>query len=1540
MVETDMSEQPLHSYPPQTIAIVGLAGKFPDARSLDDFWRNIRAGRESLETFDDVDLATAGVSASQRNNKQFVRRGTTLEDAELFDAGFFGVSPREAQILDPQHRIFLECAWEALEHAGYAPGATQKRVGVYAGSSMNTYLFAQILRDAALIDAVGGYQLMLGNDKDFLCTRVSYKLDLRGPSMNVQTACSTSLVAVEVACRALQIGACDMALAGGVSVSFPQRAGYLYQDGMILSPDGHCRPFDAAASGTRGSAGAGIVVLKRLADALADRDTVHAVIRGAAINNDGAGKAGYTAPSIDGQVEVIAAAQALAGVDPRSISYVEAHGTATPLGDPIEIAALTRVFRAKTSDIGFCRLGSLKANLGHLDAAAGVAGLIKTVLALTHREYPPLANFRSPNPQLDLARSPFTVSTEASVWPDGDGPRRAGVSSFGIGGTNAHVVLEEGPVIASPSCRGRQHLLVLSAKTETALEQATVNLADCLEGQPEVSLSDVAWTLQIGRQVFAHRRALVAQDMAQAVQALRCPRQAPALSAVHEGGTRPVAFLFSGQGSQHVGMGAALYDLEPHYRDAMDRCAALFEPHLGLDIRAIIFADDSSDLINETRYAQPALFCTEYALATLWMQWAVSPYAMIGHSIGEYVAAHLAGVFTLADVVAVVAARGRLMQALPPGTMAAVHLPASELAPRLGDGVEIAAENAPGLCTISGATEPMANVLRRLEARGVDCRPLHTSHAFHSSMMDPALPPFVALLQDIPLSPPSIPYISNVTGAWITADQAMAPDYYATHLRQPVRFESGIRTLSADPALFFMEVGPGNALATLTRATLGQERASTITSSLSRPRGQENDARTMLEAAGKLWLSGAVLAWPEMHAGEPPRRIPLPTYPFERTRYAVDAAPRASAIEVAAGSGQMERAPPPGRLQHLYAPSWARDESISASEPLLHGVWIVFADRVPLADALVARLQAAGATPIVVGAGASYERFNLTGFQMRPDDSDDVATLVRDINGLHGPIAGAILLWDLMAEDSALVGPLTRGYAALIAVATGLDARSDSAPIQVITVSVGAQSVLDEPVVRPDVALLFGPVIVLPTEVPGIRIRSVDIEMGDAVPGVPAIARMLVAEAAADGEENFVAWRRGRRWVRRFQPVSLPAVDPAKLPTRQGGTYLITGGLGGIGLALAAWLAKVASARLLLTSRRSLPPRQAWDALLGEPAGDEKTVAIVRAIRDIEAKGGEVMTAAADAADLAAMATAIGKARERWGSLDGVIHAAGVPGNGRIAVLQDEQEIRSVLAPKMGGLGVLMQLLGDRELDFVALMSSISSVIGSPGTCGYAAANAAFDNFVESATRPPAWKQVVAVNWAAWRETGMAANLLVPERVRAARDAFLRAGIATDAGVDAFARILGSRRRRVIMTSDDLEAPFTRGSTPAVFSAPENRTAQAHSNAPGASSAADRGEARDPPVTDSEKCLATIWTELIGVTGPGVDDNFFDLGGHSLVATRVLARVAATLGVRLALRDIFAAPTIRGLAERIDAMSERHHSTAVETSDDREEILI
>lgn len=1517
-------------YPAHAVAIVGLAGRFPDAKNLDDFWRNVWMGAESLETFSDAELDAAGVASALRFNPHFVRKGTVLEEAEFFDAAFFDLSPREAQILDPQHRIFLECAWEALEHAGYAPGALQKTVGVYAGASMNTYLFAQILRDKALMDAVGGYQLMLGNDKDFLCTRVSYKLDLHGPSMTIQTACSTSLVAVEVACRALQSGECDMALAGGASISFPQRAGYLYLEGMILSPDGHCRPFDAAAAGTRAGAGAGVVVLKRLTDALADRDTIHAVIIGAAVNNDGAGKVGYTAPSIDGQVEAIATAQALAGVDPRSVSYVEAHGTATPLGDPIEIAALTQVFRASTSDIGFCRLGSLKANLGHLDAAAGVAGLIKTTLALEHRQIPPLVNFHSPNPQLDLEHSPFAASAEGCAWPNGVEPRRAGVSCFGIGGTNAHVVLEEAPPVARELDGQDDYLLVLSAKTATALEQATENLAAFLDERADVSLRDVAWTLQIGRKAFSHRRAVAARGSAQVAQLLRQPKQAPVVSAAHEGGVRPVAFLFTGQGSQYAGMGAELYRTEPHYRDAIDRCATLLQPHLGSDIRDVIFAGEASGAIHETRFTQPALFCTEYALASLWLEWGVSPAAMLGHSIGEYVAAHLAGVFSLADALAVVATRGRLMQALPPGAMATVHMSASELTPWLTAGVEIAAENAPGLSTISGVAEAVAEMLRRLEARGVDCRALQTSHAFHSAMMEPALSSFTAALEGVSLSRPTIPYVSNVTGDWITDEQATSPHYYATHLRRSVRFEAGVRTLAADPTLFFLEVGPSNALTTLARATLGKDRSRYTASSLSHPRQKDRESRAMLEAAGRLWISGVEPAWPKMHANAASRRIPVPTYPFERQRYAVDT-PQASAAVTDAGQASSQA----DGVLRIYAPTWMRDESNSGGAPRLQGAWIVFSDAGPLADAVAAELRRAGATPIFAEAGEHYQQCEAARFRLRPGMSDDVAALVRDVGGSLGKVEGAILLWDAASEDAAAAATPSRGYAALVALAGGLDAWDESALMRVLAVSAGAQSVLGEPICNPVGSMLLGPALVLPTETPGLKIRCIDLEVGGKAIDVAAAACALVAEAASSDPEILAAWRRDFRWVRRHQPVAPHMAEASALPLRRGGSYLITGGLGGIGLALARWLAVTTSARLLLTGRRAPPPRDQWDALLRQPAADERSVAIIKSIRDIEAAGGEVIAAAADAADLASMTAAIDEARSRWGGLNGVIHAAGVPGAGAIAIRQDDEEVRAVLSPKVDGLAVLARLLGETPLDFVALMSSINSVIGAPGACSYAAANAALDAFVESEAKPTAWKRVFAVNWGPWRDVGMAANLIVPQAMRAQHEALLRTAITTEAGVDAFARILGSGHGRVVVTSYDLiaalEASRNRIGGAAVTPTPSPTPVAATTKR------ADQSNAADAPATDVERRLADIWSELTGVANIGVHDDFFDLGGHSLLATRVLARVSATLGVRLTLRDIFVAPTIRRLAERIGSDDA---AAADPQSDDREEILI
>jgi phthiocerol/phenolphthiocerol synthesis type-I polyketide synthase E len=1531
------------SFPPHAIAIIGLAGRFPGAKSLDEFWQNIRNGVESLETFSDTELDLAGVSAALRSDPLFIRKGAKLDGVELFDAGFFGLSPREAQIVDPQHRIILECAWEALEHAGYPAGVNEASVGVYAGAGMNTYLIEQILRDPALADAVGSYQLMIGNDKDFLCTRVSYKLNLRGPSMAVQTACSTSLVAVHVACRALQRGECDLALAGGVSVQFPQNAGYLVDEGMILSPDGHCRPFDADADGTRPSAGAGIVVLKRLSEAMADRDTVHAVILGTAINNDGAGKAGFTAPSVDGQVEAITIAQTLAGVNPRSISYVETHGTGTALGDPIEIAALTEVFRASTPDVGFCHLGSLKASVGHLDAAAGIGGLIKTALALRNRELPPLVNFRSPNPRLELETSPFAASGVVSAWTSDSGPRRAGVSSFGIGGTNAHAVLEEAPLAAPSIALRDHHLLVLSARTPAALEQSTANLADWLEGHDDMAMPDVEFTLQVGRKAFTHRRALVVRDLAQALKVLRQPQQAPALTAVHDGGVRPVAFLFSGQGSQHVGMGAALYRTEAVYRDAIDRCATLLEPHLGRDVRSVIFANDKDRSLDETRFTQPALFCIEYALATLWMQWGVAPRAMLGHSLGEYVAAHFAGVMSLRDALALVAARGRLIQEMAPGSMAAVHLPAAELRHWLDGGVDIAAVNAPGLCTITGPAAAITAVLSRLAASDIDCRELHTSHAFHSWMMEPALERFVAAFQGVTLSPPSIPYISNVTGTWITPEQATSPTYYAKHLRQPVQFEAGMRSLAAVSGLFFLEIGPGDTLTSLARANLARDRAKHATSSLSHPRKPQPDAQVMLEAAARLWLAGATLEWSGLHAGSAARRVPLPTYPFERQRYWVDSVPRATQP---AG----DHVPDHGKTgEHLYVPTWTRDDSLSGATLHLHGAWLVLGEADPLADAVIARLRATGADPIFVEAGDDFRVLGPTRFRVRLGVADDIAALARKVGGPRS-IAGAVFLWGVEYRIGEFVTSTASCYQALVALAEGLDTWERDPPVRIIVASAGAQSVLDEPVRRPDAAVSFGPVLVLPTEVQGLRMRSVDLDLPNGMIDSDAASRMLVEEAASADEEAFVARRGERRWVRRYERLAPRATDATALPLKQRGIYLITGGLGGIGLKLAGWLAGTVSARLLLTARRPLPPREDWEALLARPGSSDWSLPVIRSIREIEAAGGEVITAAADAADLTAMTKAIDSARLRWGPLDGVIHSAGVPGTGRLAFLKEMKEVRDVLSPKLAGLDVLVRLLGDTPLDFVALMSSINSVVGNPGACDYASASAALDSFVESALKPAAWCRVLAINWDAWRDVGMAANLPVPEAMRAERAAFLRAAIDPAIGVSIFGRILASRHHRVVVTTQDLnhaieasrasEAAQWDQSLASTRSTSASSSPSAASNVPVLPSREDRSSVFEAPATDIERSLAKIWTEVTGVADIGVHDDFFELGGHSLMATRVIARASVALGVRLKLRDIFDAPTIRRLAERIGAAAPADAHAKPGKTDDREEMLL
>jgi acyl transferase domain-containing protein len=867
------------------IAIIGMAGRYPRSRNLDEFWEHLRNGDELVSFFTDEELLARGVDPAVLASPQFVKAAVVLDDMDLFDTSFFGFTRREAELLDPQHRLFLETAWEALENAGYSSDSYNGLIGVYAGAGINSYFLANLFNNPDF-GPLEQLSILLASDKDYMMTRASYKLNLRGPSVMVQSACSTSLIAIHLASQGLLLEECDIALAGASNVQTILRDGYHTVEGGVYSPDGHCRAFDADGQGTLFGSGVGIVVLKRLADALADGDHIEAVIKGSAVNNDGSMKVSYTAPSVEGQAKVIAEALANAGVSAETISYIEAHGTATSLGDPIEIQALTNAFRATTDKKGFCAVGSVKSNLGHLDSAAGVTGIIKTVLSLKHKLIPPSLHFKRPNPAIDFENTPFYVNNKLSEW-SGPSPRRAGVSSFGIGGTNAHIVLEEAPAPLPAGVSRPWQLLALSAKTESALETATHNLAEHFKRHPDLNLADAAYTLLTGRKAFKHRKAFVCKDLSDAISALQKNDRGRVLVS-HEPKPRLVAFMFPGQGSQRLNMAQQIYAHEGTFREQVDLCSRLLEPDLGVDLRQILYAGanspEAAEKLKQTSVAQPALFVVEYALTQLWQEWGIKPWAMVGHSIGEYVAACLSGVFTLEDALKLVAMRGKLMQEAPAGAMLAVPLAAETVRPLMSAKLSLAAINAPQRCVVSGPEEAIASLERQLEKQELLCRRLHTSHAFHSEMMEPVLEPFRRFVRNIELREPKIPFISNVTGDWITAEQATSPDYWTDHLRRTVRFADGVMQLLKEPDCVLLEIGPGQTLVNLARQSANGS-AQAIIASGDNP---EDDLLSLINAAAKLWLAGAELDWSGFYAPERRQRLPLPTYPFERKRYWIE----------------------------------------------------------------------------------------------------------------------------------------------------------------------------------------------------------------------------------------------------------------------------------------------------------------------------------------------------------------------------------------------------------------------------------------------------------------------------------------------------------------------------------------------------------------------------------------------------------------------------------------------------------------------------
>lgn len=1365
------------------IAIVGMALRVPGANNLDDFWRNLRQGVESIRTYSDDELKAAHVAPELLSHPNYVKRGAPLADMEFFDPEFFGFSPKEAAILDPQHRHFFETAWEALEDGGLVPENIKGRVGVYAGCGANTYFMFNLLSNPQLVESVGYFLLRhTGNDKDFLATRLSYVLDLKGPSVNVQTACSTGLVAVHIACQNLLSGECDVALAGGSTIDQPHHRGYLYVENEILSPDGHCRAFDHRSKGTVFGSGSAVVVLRRLADAVADNDRIYAVIKGSAINNDGAGKVSYLAPSVPGQAAAVSEAIAIANVPAESIEFVETHGTGTPMGDPIEISALTQAFRETTEKVGFCAIASVKSNLGHLDTAAGTVSLIKAALALHHGEIPASICFEAPNPLIDFAESPFFVNTELRPWPPRPGsPRRAGVNSLGVGGTNAHLILEEAPprVRATPARRGQQ-VLQLSARNRAALDQACARLAQHLRDNPGQDLADVAYTLRVGRRAFDQRRVLAARDRDEAIRLLE--ERDPQRVFTHSVTATPAwpVFMFPGGGAQYVRMGAGLYASEPLYKEQIDNGLAWFRKRTGHDLRPFMFAADPDLAAASTEFERPslqlpAIFIVEHALARLWMSRGLEPQAFIGHSMGENTAACLASVMSYEDALGLVALRGQLFERVPEGGMLSIPLTESEILPLLGPELDLATVNGPQLCTVSGPRAALDRLAKTLAAREVEFSRIKISIAAHSRMLEPILGEFRAYLRRIPLRPPRVPFISNRTGTWITKEQATSPDYWVEHLRNPVLFSQGVRTLLGQPGVVFIEVGPGKTLGSLVRQHSDVAAQVATIASLRHPEEKVDDDAYFATALGRVWAVGGAVQVDPIGQGEVRQRVALPAYAFQHQRYWYD-------------PGRPEtKAPAAGNLEKIAqiedwfsAPVWRRRAARRATQALPASTWLVFLDEAGVGARLVDRLRGRGDEVFTVRVGDTFYKVNEHAYTLAPEHGrQGYDQLIRELSA-RGKLPNRVIhLWMVTTDESFRPGSSLfhrwqeHGFYSLLSLAQAFGSES-APPFHLLVISSGMQQVDRERLPYPEKATVLGPAKVIPREFPGTTCTSIDVALdggagwfgrGRQSHELDTICRQLLVEIDAPPANGVLAYRQGRRFELGHEacpPDWSQRDESEKGRIKPGGVYLITGGLGGIGLALADELARKYRPRLALLGRSPLPKRTSWDMWLAQHSASDATSKRIRKVQALEEKGAEVLVLAADVTDGESVRAALKEVKQRFGTIDGVLHAAGVLKD-ELIPLKDRVAIDAVFAPKLHGTRVLAEALADVDLDFFALFSSVSTAVGPAGQVDYVAANAYLNAFAQSRSRSPR-SRTVAVNWGIWNQVGMAAEAAATSR--------------------------------------------------------------------------------------------------------------------------------------------------------------------------------
>ncbi|MGF1469581.1 MAG: beta-ketoacyl synthase N-terminal-like domain-containing protein [Sandaracinaceae bacterium] len=1369
------------------IAITGMAVRLPGARTVDQFWRNLEQGVESVRFYTEEELLASGESPDLIRQKSYVPASAPLDDMEMFDGEFFGFSPKESAVMDPQHRQFLECCWEALEHAGHPPEQFDGPIGVFAGCGMGSYFYFNVCTNPDLVRDVGLFLLRhTGNDKDFLATRVSYLLDLRGPSVNVQTACSTSLVATHLAVQSLLQRECDMALAGGVTIEFPHRRGYVYREGEVLSPTGHCHAFDHRGQGTVFGSGAGAVVLRRLEDALDDGDIIHAVIRGSAVNNDGSTKVNYLAPSVDGQATCMVEAYGVGEVDPRTIGYVECHGTGTYLGDPIEVTALTQAFRTGTDDKQFCRIGSVKTNIGHLDTAAGVASLIKATLALEHGVIPPSLNFEEPNPTIDFASSPFRVAAEREEWPaPSRHPRRAAVNSLGVGGTNAHVVVQEPPARAQGGeATLPVQLLSLSARTVSSLDAASQRLAAHLRAHPEQPLADVAWTLHHGRRHFGKRRVLAAASHEEAARLLEDadPRRVLTHNAPEK---VSIAFLMPGGGSQYARMAADLYEAAPVFREHLDRGLDLLRGKHDLDLRPLLFApkdqlDEVRDELDRVSRQLPAIFIVSVAMARLFESWGVAPDALLGHSLGENSAAHLAGVMDFEECLGLTVLRGHLCEQTEEGAMLSASLPESQLRPLMGEDLDLAVVNAPEATVVSGPPAAVDALQAKLEAmEDVDVRRLAIPTAGHSRLLDPILPPFRDYLRSIRLSPPKIPMLSNTTGTWLTDEQATDPEYWVRHFRGTVRFAENVATLLDGSTRLMVECGPGRALSSLARQQPSFRGGGHSAFPSLRHRDEEVDDFTFFIASlGRVWAAGGDFDWDSLWPGEERVRVELPTYAWNHKPYFIEP----GRVQVEDDAFDLPR------LEDLAEWGWKPRWKPALADPEDGGethTWLLFMDQAGIGRRLRERLVSRGDHVVCVYEGDAYHRRSDGEYSLSPErGKEGYAALVQDLVQRGRTPDRIVHLWLLEAERTFRPGSSLfhhhqeRGFFSLFFLAQAL-ADESLPPAHLAVVENGLQRVLDDDeVTDPDKATVLGPVKVIPRELEGFTAQAIDVDLpgpsGELFGGtlrmalvdpfrgkrsreaaLDDLADRLMEDLTSPPRSSVVAYRGDRRYEEVLERAPLAPFEGMPETLQEGGAYLITGGRGGLGLTMAELLARTCRAKLVLLSRTPVPPRDQWTEWMRQHGPEDRISRRLRRLLDVEEAGGEVMVASADVTNPEEMAEVVEAARARFGRIRGVLHAAGTVDDDLIA-LKTQESVEDVFTPKIQGTRVLADLFADDELDFLVLFSSTSTATAPAGQVDYVAANAYLDAYAES--QIGSRTRVVSLHWGIWQEVGMAAE--------------------------------------------------------------------------------------------------------------------------------------------------------------------------------------